>query len=205
MSDPATIKFDIFSKLPSHLVHTSSQVMAYAGDYLKLETEGKWYDWTSFKQSLDQYKGDDITFDKYKEVTIDQHERTVKIMVDQIVKYLVDVLSVTPSAAELKALTVTIQATFTTLKEKSSHGWLNFSSTTDHHNSSWEYRIQFAFPNPDIPDYFYALITTIKLEADITDESEWWGLVFFTKKSFSAEIKAMELIVKEGFKDPNRK
>nr|QJI08288.1 delta-endotoxin [Beauveria bassiana] len=205
MSDPASTKFDIFSKLPSNLVHTSSQVTKYAGDYLKLETEGKWYDWTSFKQSLDQYKGDDITFDKYKEVTIDQHERTVKIMVDQIVKYLVDVLSVTPSATELKALNKTIQATFTTLKEKSSHGWLNFSSTTDHHNSSWEYRIQFAFPNPDIPDYFYALITTIKLEADITDESEWWGLEFNTKKSFSAKIHSIELIVKEGFKDPNRK
>nr|QJI08300.1 delta-endotoxin [Beauveria bassiana] len=205
MSDPATIKFDIFSKLPSHLVHTSSQVMAYAGDYLKLETEGIRFDWTSFKQSLDQNASGDITFDKYKEVTIDQHERTVKIMVDQIVSFLVDVLSVTPSRHELKALNKTIQATFTTLKEKSSHGWLNFSSTTDHHNSSWEYRIQFAFPNPDIPDYFYALITTIKLEADITDESEWWGLVFFTKKSFSAEIHSMELIVKEGFKDPNRK
>nr|QJI08303.1 delta-endotoxin [Beauveria bassiana] len=205
MANQSSTKFDIFSKLPTWLLHTSSQVMAYAGDYLKLDLEGKWYDWTSFKQSLDQNASGDITFDKYKEVTIDQHERTVKIMVDQIVSFLVDVLSVTPSRHELKALNKTIQATFTTLKEKSSHGWLNFNKSTDHHNSSWEYRIQFAFPNPDIPDYFYALITTIKLEADITDESEWWGLVFFTKKSFSAKIHSIELVVKEGFKDPNRK
>nr|QJI08286.1 delta-endotoxin [Beauveria bassiana] len=204
MANQSSTKFDNFSKLPSGLVHTSSQVMAYAGHYLKLDLKDKWYDWKSFKQSLDQYKGEDLTFDKYKEVTIDQHERTVKIMVDQIVNYLVDVLSITLGRHEIKALTATIQATFTTLKEKSSHGWLNFNKSSNHHNSSWEYRIQFAFPNPDIPDYFYALITTIKLEADITDESEWWGLGFFTKKSFSAEIHSMELVVKEGFKDPNR-
>nr|QJI08305.1 delta-endotoxin [Beauveria bassiana] len=204
MANQSSTKFDNFSKLPTWLLHTSSQVMAYAGDYLKLDLKDKWYDWKSFKQSLDQYKGEDLTFDKYKEVTIDRQDRTVQTMVDQIVNYLVDVLSITLGRHEIKALNATIQATFTTLKEKSSHGWLNFSSTTDHHNSSWEYRIQFAFPNPDIPDYFYALITTIKLEADITDESEWWGLGFFTKKSFSAEIHSIELVVKEGFKDPNR-
>ncbi|KAM3457072.1 hypothetical protein MY5147_008952 [Beauveria neobassiana] len=205
MANQKSTKFDNFSKLPSGLVHTSLEVTKYAGDYLKLEKDKSWYDWKSFKQSLDQYKGDDLTFDKYKEVTIDQHERTVQIMVDQIVKYLVDVLSIALGAAEIKALTATIQATFTTLKEKSSHGWLNFNKSSNGTNSSWEYRIQFAFPNPDIPDYFYALITTIKLEADITDESEWWGLVASSSKNFSAEIKAMELIVKEGFKDPNRK
>ncbi|KAM3429246.1 hypothetical protein NHJ13734_008248 [Beauveria thailandica] len=202
MSVQKPTKFDSFSKLPEGLFHTSVEITKYAGDYLDVDKHK--FDWKSFKQSLDRYKGDDLSFDRYKEVNIDQQQSTVKTMVDQIVNYLSNVFSITLSAQDIKSLTSTIQVTFTSLKEKSSHGFLHFNESSDETNSSWEYRIQFAFPNPDTPDYFYALITTITLKADITDVSEWWGLVASSSKNFSAEIKAMELIVQKGFKNPNQ-
>ena len=61
----------------------------------------------------------------------------------------------------------------------------------------------FSVPNPDLPDWFYTLVTTIKLEADIQNESSWWGLVSSSSQNFSADISAMELIVQKGFRNPN--
>ncbi|KAF3018975.1 hypothetical protein E8E14_012345 [Neopestalotiopsis sp. 37M] len=168
MSDQKPVEFDAFSKLPVPLVPTSFQVMKFAGAHLKLEAdkatkqEKRWFDWNSFKTSIDDYGGDDLTFDKYKTTTIANSERTVSTMVEKIVKFLVEALSVVMDESAIKALTSTIEATFTNLKEKSSNGFLDFCKSNDGHNSSWEYRIQFAFPNPDLSDYFYSLVTTIK-------------------------------------------
>lgn len=177
--------------------------MKYAGAYVKLEQDKRWFDWNSFKTSVDNYKGDDLTFDKFKNTTIASSESTVSTMVEKIVKFLVEALSVVLDDSAIKSLSATIETTFTNLKEKSSNGFLDFSKSKDGHNSSWEYRIQFAFPNQDLPDYFYSLVTTIKLEADVSSESEWWGLVGSSSKSFSATIDGMELVVMKGFKNPN--
>lgn len=177
--------------------------MKYAGAYLKFEQDKVWFDWGSFTTSVNNYKGEDLTFDKYKNTTIASSESTVSTMVERIVKFLVEALSVVLDQKDITSLRTTIETTFTNLKEKSSNGFLDFNKSNDGHNSSWEYRVQFAFPNLDLPDYFYSLVTTIKLEADVSEESEWWGLVASSSKNFSAVIDAMELVVKKGFKNTN--
>ncbi|KID93809.1 Delta-endotoxin CytB, partial [Metarhizium majus ARSEF 297] len=192
MSDQKLIMFDAVSELPESLIPTSVQVMQYTGAYVKIETDKdtkqdkRWFDWNSFKTSIDGYTGADLTFDKYKTTTITRSENTVKTMVDMIVKFLADALNVDMKENDKKALAYTIEATYTNLNEKSSSGFLDFSKSTDGHNSSWEYRIQFAFPAPGSHNYFYSLVTTIKLEADVSDKSEWFGLVSSSSKSFSA-------------------
>lgn len=199
--------FDAYSKLPPPVVPTSLQVMKFAGAYVNIETEDnqekRWFDWRKFKAAVDGYNGDDLTFDKYKSTTIASSQSTVDSMVNRIVQFLKDALSVVLSATDITALKATLEATFTNLKQKSSNGFLDFSKSSHGHNSSWEYRIQFAFPNPDLPEYFYSLVTTIKLEADVTSESEWWGLSSSSSKNFSASINAIELVVRKGFRNPN--
>jgi hypothetical protein len=123
-------------------------------------------------------------------------------MAEKMVKFLVEALGVVMDESAVKALTSTIEATFTDLKEKSLNGSLYFSKSSDGHNLSCEYRIRFAFPNPDLPDYFHSLVTTMKLEADMSSESDWWGLVGSSSKSFSSTIDAMKLVVVRGFKCP---
>jgi hypothetical protein len=123
-------------------------------------------------------------------------------MVDKIVKFLVDAFSVVLSASDIVALTANITTTFTDLKVAKENGWADFSKSSSANNSSWQYRVLFAFPNPDLPTDFYSLVTTIKLEADIKEESSWWGLVSSSSRNFSAEITAMELVVTKGFKAP---
>ncbi|KAI0827133.1 delta-endotoxin CytB [Trametes gibbosa] len=198
-STEAPKTFQPFSKLPAPLVPTSLQVMKYTGNFVKVTNDKKAFDWAAFKNSVNAYKGDDLTFDKFKESTIARSDATVKVMVDKIVKFLLEALAVVIDAGELAA---TIEATFTNLKSAKSNGWADFNKSSTSSNSSWEYRIMFAVPNPDLADFFYSLVTTIKLEANIQEESSWWGLVSSSSKNFSAIIDAMELVVTKGFKNP---
>jgi hypothetical protein len=131
---------------------------------------------TTFSQAL-VYLDVNLTFDKLKDTAINQETNTVDTMVGKITGFLIDALSVVLNAADLKALKATIQTTFTDLKLASQTGFASFSKNEDKHNSSWEYRILFAVPNPkpDNANNFYALVTTILLEADIVEEKSWWG------------------------------
>ena len=184
------------------MVPTSIQVTKFSGTYVKLSSDNEVasFDWAAFKGAIDAYKGDDLSFDKFKVTTIARSEATVSIMVDKIAQFLLDALSVIIDKTELAA---TIEETFTNLKSASSNGWADFSKSSTSENSSWEYRVLFSVPNPDLPDWFYTLVTTIKLEADIQNESSWWGLVSSSSQNFSADISAMELIVQKGFRNPN--
>jgi len=106
-------------------------------------------------------------------------------------------------------LAATLETTYTNLEERSSRDFLDFRKSGDGHHSSWEYRIQFSFPNPDpspdphVPKYFYTLITTILLKANIVEKTGWWDLRGDTKKNFSTTVETMELVIKEGFEDSN--
>ncbi|KAF9052236.1 volvatoxin A2 precursor [Hymenopellis radicata] len=197
--------FNEFSKLPENLVPTSVQVMKFCGHYVRLENaeDKKWFDWEGFKNAIDDYKGVDLTFDKFNSNRINQQTATVKTMVDKIVAFLRDALSVELDSKDVPALKANIETTFTNLKAAKDNGWADFSKSSDSENSSWEYRVLFAFPNPDRSTFFYSLVTTIKLEADIKEESSWWGLQSSTSKNFSSSIDAMELVVKKGFRDPS--
>ncbi|KIY61619.1 delta-endotoxin CytB [Cylindrobasidium torrendii FP15055 ss-10] len=191
--------FQPFSKLPGSLVPTSLQVMKFSGVYVHIDDDKKWFDWASFKSAVDNYSGDDLAIDKFKSTTISRSESTVTVMVEKIVNFLRDALAIIIDPKELAA---TIEATFTNLKEAKSNGWADFSKESSQNNSSWEYRILFAVPNPDLDEWFYSLVTTIKLTADIQEESSWWGLVSSSSKNFSATVDAMELVVQKGFKNP---
>jgi len=185
-------------------VPSSIQVMKFSSHFVHVgnDTDDNYFNWGAFQKAVSDYKGDDLTFDKFKSNRINQSESTVKVMVDKIVAFLRDVLSILLPESEILALAATIESTFTNLKNAQSNGWADFSKSKSGENSSWEYRVLFAFPNPDLPDFFYSLVTTIKLEANIKEESSWWGLVGSSSRNFSAQIDAMELVVLKGFKDP---
>uniref|UniRef100_A0A0W0EWG5 Delta-endotoxin CytB n=1 Tax=Moniliophthora roreri TaxID=221103 RepID=A0A0W0EWG5_MONRR len=194
MSDTSTT-FNQFSKLPPPLVTTAVQVMNFAGHYVDLK-EPKSFQWDKF---LD---GDDFTFDKFQSNTINQQTSTVSTMVDKIVDFLRVTLSVVLTSQDIDALKKNVETTFTGLKEAKDNGWADFSKSSSSSNTSWQYRVLFAFPNPDLEDWFYSLVTTIKLEADIHDEESWWGLQSSSSHNFSAAIDGMELVVMKGFRDP---
>ena len=99
--------FQPFSKLPSPLVPTSLQVMKFSGNFVKVSNDKKAFDWGGFKNAVNGYKGDDLTFDKFKDTTIAHSEATVSVMVDKIATFLSETLDV---AIDPKELAATIEA-----------------------------------------------------------------------------------------------
>ena len=119
-------------------------------------------------------------------------------MVEKIVKLLGEGLNVTLDATDIAAMKTNIETTFTNLSHSEESGFASYSKTDT--NTSWQYRIVFAFPNPDLPTYFYSLVTTIELAADIQEKSGWFGITGSSKKNFSAKIDAMQLVVNKEFR-----
>nr|1VCY_A Chain A, volvatoxin A2 [Volvariella volvacea] len=193
--------FQPVDQLPEDLIPSSIQVLKFSGKYLKLEQNKAYFDWPEFKTAIDNYTGEDLSFDKYDQSTINQREQEVGSMVDKIAKFLRDAFSAVVDLSKLGAI---ILNTFTNLEEESSSGFLQFSTNNVKKNSSWEYRVLFSVPFGDnAPSYFYSLVTTILITADIEEKTGWWGLTSSTKKNFAVQIDALELVVKKGFKAPN--
>ena len=169
--------------------------MKFAGYFLDNGTNK--FDWVAFKKAIDDSKYANLTFDKYKNETINQAEATVDTMVSKIVDFFNNALD---AVVDPKELAATISTTFTSLKMKSESGFGYY--TQDGENSSFTYHIIFSVASKHLPSEFFSLVTTIKLNANIHEESGWYNITNSTSKNFSAEINAMELTVTEGFEAP---
>jgi hypothetical protein len=181
----------------------AAQVLRFSGRYVKADQDkGLIFSWNDFLQALNSLTGDSLTFDEAQTQLINQQEATVDVMVQKIVDFLKKVLNV---VIDVSALTARIESTFTNLKTEATNGFLQFQTSKNSKNSSWEYRVLFAVdPHPENPDAnrFYSLVTTIEIGADITEETGWWGLTANTKKNFYANITGIELVVRDDFKAP---
>lgn len=193
--------FQPVDRLPSHLISTSRQVSKFSGRYLSLGEDPK-FDWVGFKNAIDHYPGDDLTFEQYNRSTIHQQTQTTEEMVSKVAEFLYKALSASIDRGQLEAI---VKSTFTNLKEMtlSQSGFLNFTTNSKKGNSAWQYRILFSVPfGPDAPEWFYSLVTTIKIIADVQEKSSWWGLTSSTTKNFAVQIDALRLVIQRGFRAP---
>ncbi len=115
-----------------------------------------------------------------------------------IITFLDDALWV---GVDIHELEMTIEVTFTHLKEKKEKGVANFYWSTNRgtRRSFWGCRLCFALPNEYLRNYFCRIVTTIKLEANIEDE-ESWVLQGSTTNNFSATVDSLRVYVSKDFK-----
>ncbi|KAF9258004.1 delta-endotoxin CytB [Marasmius fiardii PR-910] len=199
MTDDKHPRFEEFSKLPESLIPTALQVARFAQHYIEFGSS-VFFKWSEFKEAVNNYPGDDLEYDGFSNNRINQQGQTVEALVDKIVDYTRVVLNVNLTATDIAELTRIILNMLTNLEGAQKNNLAHFNNTgTDPH---WLYKILFAFPNPDLPDYFYSLVMTIKLQKAVGDEAWWFRLAKETKGDISADIDAMRLIVKKGFRDP---
>jgi hypothetical protein len=181
----------------------AAQVLKYSGRYVESKgDEGLAFNWDNFLSALNNFAGDELTFDDAQTQSINQQDATVGVMVQKIADFMLKVLNV---VVDVTTLTTRIESTFLNLKTQSSQGFLQFKKSSSGQNSSWEYRVLFAIdPHPENTEgnRFYSLVSSIQIEANISDESGWWGLTRETKNNYSAKITALELVVKDNFKAP---
>ncbi|KAJ8077090.1 hypothetical protein AAF712_013963 [Marasmius tenuissimus] len=202
MSSDGSTYFDSqLSRLPGNLVHAAREVASFAG-HLVEPKEPKAFKWPEFLNKVNEYPGNDLTLNKFKDDSIHRQEATVSDMAKKVADILRGVISVTSAERDIVVLQENLENTFTSLDAAKASGWADFSKSSSGSESFWEYRFQFALPSQDLPDYLHLLVTTIKLEADIKDEASWRGLQGGSKKNFAAELRVMELLVNQSYKDP---
>jgi hypothetical protein len=187
--------FDMWSTLPPEYQLASRNVMVFSGRYLR----DKNFEWSSFKQAINDLSTAQLTFDLEQEDNIVQNDRTVGTMLDRISAFLKTVLHASVDEASLKQK---LESCINGLEKHSQNGFLQFSKSQDEKNTSWEYRVAFAVPTPGAQDAFAALVTTILITADFHDESSWWGLSSSHTANFGADIHAMRLVVGKDFVAP---
>ncbi|KAG7446930.1 delta-endotoxin CytB [Guyanagaster necrorhizus] len=192
--------FEQFSKLPKNLEPTVTEVIKFVGHSVKFDdtTNRKQFNWSDFKAALNHHPNGEITFDLFKTDVTSRTDPTAVSMIVREVAYLL--FGVLQTEIDLHDLAKITETTFTHLKEKKEKGFADFSKNSSEGNSSWEYRAVFAIPLYGLSTYFYILVTTMRIKADVENE-ESWDLRDSTPKNFSATIDLMRFIVAEGFKD----
>ncbi|KAF8827801.1 hypothetical protein HHX47_DHR4000246 [Lentinula edodes] len=224
----ATNAFQSLAKISSDLLPTELQLMKFAGHYIRLSDETQYFDWDSFLQAVLDYNGKDLvliypdgiavltekgrggelikgssdkpTLGRANEPIIPRDQLSaVSDITDYIVYFVTQVVGVSMDAS---AIYDTVLNAFTNLKWASESGFADFSSSSTGTNSSWEYRITFSAPYSGSSESFLSFVSTIYLEADITNESSWWGLVSSSKQHFHCDITGLKFQVIKGFQDP---
>lgn len=117
--------------------------------------------WQDFLTAVTNYNSDDLSFDQFRDETINQSNSTVEEIVARIVAFLLDVIGPKLDNAGTTGLTTTIENALRDLQLSKDNGWANFNQQSSG-KSSWEYRLLFSITDPELPGSFYALATTIR-------------------------------------------
>ncbi|CUA74235.1 hypothetical protein RSOLAG22IIIB_05464 [Rhizoctonia solani] len=191
MSDDKPV-FDEYGTLPGQLIDPAKQVMKFTGYFLDVQSQR--FNWSAYKDAIDARPDTNLVIEQYENNTIAQQDNTVEIMVDKIGDFLKRIAG---AVFDRDAMVERVTNAFTSLKEQEENGFAWYEKKGN--NTSFTYRILFAVPNEHIKEDFYALVSTIKLEADILDKSTWFGLVKTSRHNFSAEVDTMKLACNENF------
>ncbi|CAE6353097.1 unnamed protein product [Rhizoctonia solani] len=185
MSD-AQPTFDQYGALPGHLVNAAKQVVKFIGYFL--DEESQKFDWSKFRGAINNRPDDNMAIEHFDHVEIVQNENALKVVVDQISTLL---MKVAPANIDQKGLAEIVLNAFTGLKGKEQSGFANYEKERD--NSGFTYRFLFALPDANMPNYFYALVTTVKLVSDIQEKSAWFELGKDSRQNFSAKLDTIRL------------
>ena len=117
------------------------------------------FNWGGFKDAVVAHPGTDLAFDKLQATSITNQTTSVDDMAGKIAQFLVDTFAL--KVANQDSLKAQINSAFNNMEKEEHSGWFS-SYKNEGHGSSWEYRIVFALPNPDHPDWFYSVVSTIK-------------------------------------------
>ncbi|KAF8604056.1 hypothetical protein BDV93DRAFT_522865 [Ceratobasidium sp. AG-I] len=196
--------FDIFSVLPPTFSHTVTEITKYCAAHVK-DTSGNYgksFDWKSFKYAIDRYDGEELVFDKYNNRNISPQESTLDSVTGTYADFLFQTFK---PPIQREELTQSLLNTITDLRWAKENGWASFvpaepGMKTDEPQSFWELRLFIMSPSPQLPSDFCAVLTTIKIGANLKDEADWYNLDRQTSKKFSYLATAMNLVVTKGFR-----
>ncbi|KAF9466915.1 volvatoxin A1 precursor [Collybia nuda] len=193
--------FQVVDEVSEALTPTAKQVAGYVMSHIQLNSENiQSFDWASFKNDIDSYKGDDLTFDSFSNKGIEEGDLKVSDIVPKIVAFC-QAAGVTIKEEDLTTL---ISNFLIDLKQAKESGWADFSKSDDDPKvSGWECRVIFMIPHSGSTRFFKSILTTLKLQAKLEDEDSWFDIDGKTTlKGFKSTSDFMGLVVAKGFENP---
>ena len=167
-------EFDLIVDLPESLLPTFTNVAAFADAHVKKQSVGTQvanpskpatgqFIWSDFRTAITTWPGTDIAFDRLQSTTIRAAEgETAADLATNVTAFIADSFS----AVAREQLSERVELAFADPSEDESKGVLTSIKSHDAAKGSdktgWEYRLICAYPNADLPGYFYALVTTVK-------------------------------------------
>ncbi|PIL27509.1 transporter [Ganoderma sinense ZZ0214-1] len=155
--------------------------------------------WTDFRNSITTRPGTDIAFDRVQSTTIHAEENTPAVLTAKVTEFVGDSFSAIPR----EKLAEHIGRAFADPFKDASKGVLTTMASHDQakglDKTGWEYRLICAYPNADLPDHFYSLVTTVKYTDEAQKKSGILGMGGSVKHSYSVDIIAMQVAVEKGF------
>lgn len=192
--------FKVVGGVSEGLAPTAKQVVGFVKSYVEIDdSKNRSFNWTSFKNATDNYKGDDLTFDQFKTNSISEGDSKVS----EIIQKVVAILESSGISVDKDKLVEAIKGILTNLKQATEEGWGDFiKSEDDLEKSSWEVRIIFLAPLGASTGFFRSYVTVLKLKAQVVDEAGWFDLDDDSElKGFSNVSELMGLVVTKGFEN----
>ena len=86
------LAFDDISKLPPNLIPSSHQVNKFAGAHVEDDQDSRIFNWQSFLGAVNNYPGDELTFDTFKDNRIAHGDSNINVVADKAVDFIRHVL-----------------------------------------------------------------------------------------------------------------
>ncbi|KAI1798201.1 hypothetical protein LXA43DRAFT_979223 [Ganoderma leucocontextum] len=215
MSTPSTKspKFDLIVDLPESLLPTFTRVATFAATHIAADNKqvadthatdartpaGVHFTWSDFRNSITSRPGTDVAFDRVQSTTIHAEDNSPAVLAAKVTDFIADSFSAVARAK----LTEHIRRAFADPSKDEDKGVLTSMQSHDEDKGSdttgWEYRLICAYPNADLPDHFYSLVTTVNYTDEAQKKSGYLGIGGSIKHSYSVDVIAMQVAVEKGF------
>ncbi|PIL27517.1 transporter [Ganoderma sinense ZZ0214-1] len=210
-------KFDLIVNLPDSLLPTFNRVASFAATHIaadkaqfqatgtpaapeQVSSAGAiHFIWTDFRNSITTRPGTDIAFDRVQSTTIHAESNSPDVFATKVTDFIADSF---PGVVRAQ-LTQHVRNAFVGPASYASLGALTTTASHDVDKgldkTGWEYRLICTYPNADLPDHFYSLVTTVKYTDEVQKKSGYLGIGGSVKHSYSVDIIAMQVAIEKGF------
>ncbi|KDN42551.1 hypothetical protein RSAG8_06694, partial [Rhizoctonia solani AG-8 WAC10335] len=192
------IYFNLISTLSQDFKEAAGQLVDFFSPHVnELSTGVKQLNWTSLKNSVDDYPGIELVMAGFS--ASGAATMSFKDLPDYCAAALRKPLSV-PTPSDLSS---TLSKSFSELNYAKQAGWADFKQHESTVQYGWEYRVLTMVPNPSISEDFVALLATIRLDSGkIPDEPGWYEVNQLYSTDISVNTVTMKLAVNKEFKVP---
>ena len=203
--------------VPDELDETIEQVELFLVDFFHTsEDDSTSFDWMSFKDALDNRKGNDMTIDQSTETSINCGGTSPGEMSQKVEDVLSNML---PQSTDLREILQKVEDKVIDLKEEGAHGLGKNGTSADF---SKHHYVFFVLPSPGPADSFYMMFVTLtyverssgayiriythyglnhhSLTLNVNEQRSWLGILSTTCSNLSAKIQSTRLVVTKGFR-----